>query len=93
MRPAGELSRREFLHASAKVGGGLVIALTLPGPAGTANPTAAAGAAPAGRQSASQLNAWLKISRDNSVTIIVDRSEMGQGVYTALPMLMAEEGR
>jgi isoquinoline 1-oxidoreductase beta subunit len=91
VRPAGELSRREFLHASAKVGGGLVIALTLPGPAGTANPTAAAGAAPAGRQSASQLNAWLKISRDNSVTIIVDRSEMGQGVYTALPMLMAEE--
>ena len=79
MRPASALSRRDFLHATAAVGGGLIIALTLPG------------TAPAARPSASQLNAWLKISRDNSITIIVDRSEMGQGVYTALPMLMAEE--
>ncbi|HXI79080.1 MAG TPA: molybdopterin cofactor-binding domain-containing protein, partial [Steroidobacteraceae bacterium] len=82
MRPASELSRRDFLNATATVGGGLIIALTLPG---------AAGSAPAGRAAASQLNAWLKIARDNSITIIVDRSEMGQGVYTALPMLMAEE--
>ena len=81
MRPGSELSRRDFLNATATVGGGLIIALSLPGPASPA----------AGRPSVSQLNAWLKISRDNSVTIIVDRSEMGQGVYTALPMLMAEE--
>jgi isoquinoline 1-oxidoreductase beta subunit len=33
----------------------------------------------------------LRIAPDNSITIIVDRSEMGQGVYTALPMLLAEE--
>jgi isoquinoline 1-oxidoreductase subunit beta len=91
MRPAAELSRREFLNATAAVGGGLIIALTLPGAVGTAISAAVAGAAPARRQSASQLNAWLKIARDNSITIIVDRSEMGQGVYTALPMLMAEE--
>jgi isoquinoline 1-oxidoreductase subunit beta len=82
VRPVSDLSRREFLNATATVGGGLIIALTLPG---------AAGSAPAGRAAASQLNAWLKIARDNSITIIVDRSEMGQGVYTALPMLMAEE--
>src|SRR4249920_4260785 len=82
VRPVSELSRRDFLNATATVGGGLIIALTLPG---------AAGSAPAGRAAASQLNAWLKIARDNSITIIVDRSEMGQGVYTALPMLMAEE--
>jgi isoquinoline 1-oxidoreductase beta subunit len=82
VRSGSELSRRDFLSATAAVGGGLMIALTLPG---------AAGSAPAGHASASQLNAWLKIGRDNSVTIIVDRSEMGQGVYTALPMLMAEE--
>ena len=31
------------------------------------------------------------MARDNSITMIVDRSEMGQGVYTALPMLLAEE--
>jgi isoquinoline 1-oxidoreductase beta subunit len=82
VRPASGLSRRDFLNATSTVGGGLIIALTLPG---------AAGSAPAARAAASQLNAWLKIARDNSITIIVDRSEMGQGVYTALPMLMAEE--
>src|SRR5690242_4213229 len=38
-----------------------------------------------------QLNAWLRIGADDSITVIVDRSEMGQGVYTALPMLLAEE--
>ena len=38
-----------------------------------------------------QLNAWLKIDTDDSITIFVDRAEMGQGVYTALPMLLAEE--
>jgi isoquinoline 1-oxidoreductase beta subunit len=61
-----------------------MLALTLPGPA-------AVGAKSAAAQAGGQLNAWLKISRDNSITVIVDRSEMGQGVYTALPMLLAEE--
>jgi isoquinoline 1-oxidoreductase beta subunit len=37
------------------------------------------------------MNAWLTIAADNSIIVIVDRSEMGQGVYTALPMLLAEE--
>ena len=41
--------------------------------------------------SVGQLNAWLRIGSDNSITILVDRSEMGQGVYTALPTLLAEE--
>ena len=36
-------------------------------------------------------NAWLRIGTDNSITILCDRSEMGQGVYTALPTLIAEE--
>src|SRR5207249_6317611 len=39
----------------------------------------------------SDLNAWLRIGEDESVLVIVDRSEMGQGVTTALPMLLAEE--
>src|SRR5271165_114639 len=86
MKPSTDFSRRDFLHATTTVGGGLILALTLPGRAGNS------AAAPAtARQSAVQLNAWLKISRDNSITVIVDRSEMGQGVYTALPMLLAEE--
>jgi isoquinoline 1-oxidoreductase beta subunit len=37
------------------------------------------------------LNAWLRIGADDSITVVVDRSEMGQGVYTALPTLLAEE--
>jgi isoquinoline 1-oxidoreductase subunit beta len=87
VKPVSELSRRDFLNATATVGGGLILALTLPGPAGKSNAAAASSAG----QSGSQLNAWLKIARDNSITVIVDRSEMGQGVYTALPMLLAEE--
>jgi isoquinoline 1-oxidoreductase beta subunit len=90
VRPAPDLSRRDFLNATVAAGGGLILSLTLPGAGGRSN-FAAAAAAPAARQSGAQLNAWLKIARDNTVTVIVDRSEMGQGVYTALPMLLAEE--
>src|SRR6202453_1438051 len=99
---ASDLSRRDFLSATATVGGGLILALTLPGRPGRASSKAAAHAAavsgdavPGAVEGAAlpgnQVNAWLKIARDNSITIIVDRSEMGQGVYTALPMLLAEE--
>ena len=63
----------------------MILALALPGRAGNSK------SAPAAAQSGAQLNAWLKIGRDNSITVIIDRSEMGQGVYTALPMLLAEE--
>ncbi|HEY0802210.1 MAG TPA: xanthine dehydrogenase family protein molybdopterin-binding subunit [Steroidobacteraceae bacterium] len=87
MKGTPDLGRRDFLSATVAVGGGLMLALTLPGHAGKVNRTRAA----SGANSASQLNAWLKIAPDNSITIIVDRSEMGQGVYTALPMLLAEE--
>jgi isoquinoline 1-oxidoreductase beta subunit len=75
-------SRREFLQRSAKFGGALVLALALPGLKGGSR---------AATVSSSQLNAWLRIGSDDSITIVVDRSEMGQGVYTALPTLLAEE--
>jgi isoquinoline 1-oxidoreductase subunit beta len=81
------LGRRDFLNASVAVGGGLMLALALPGYAGKTNRAARS----AGMSADEQLNAWLRIASDNSITIIVDRSEMGQGVYTALPMLLAEE--
>ncbi len=79
--------RREFVTAGVAVGGGLLLGLTLPGL--RLHASGAAG----GAKSAlgPQLNAWLQIAADNSITVIVDRSEMGQGVYTALPMLIAEE--
>ena len=81
------IGRRQFLNAGVALGGGLILALTLPAKAGKA--VATGGRAGGGRPA--QLNAWLKIAADNSITLIVDRSEMGQGVYTALPMLIAEE--
>ncbi len=74
--------RREFLKVSALAGGGLVIAMTLP---------ACGKRRPAGPAAGGQPNAWLRIGGDNTITVVVDRSEMGQGVYTALPMLIAEE--
>ncbi len=37
------------------------------------------------------LNGWIKIGKDGTVTVAMPRAEMGQGVYTALPMLVAEE--
>ncbi|MGE0029813.1 MAG: molybdopterin cofactor-binding domain-containing protein [Steroidobacteraceae bacterium] len=79
---ATDPGRRDFLKVSALAGGGLVLAISLPG-CGRKKPAgAAAGGMP---------NAWLKIGGDNRITVLVDRSEMGQGVYTALPMLLAEE--
>jgi isoquinoline 1-oxidoreductase beta subunit len=74
--------RREFVKVSALAGGGLVIAMTLP---------ACGKRRPAGPAAGGQPNAWLRIGGDNTITVVVDRSEMGQGVYTALPMLIAEE--
>ena len=80
--PVG-LKRREFLQASLLAGGGLVLGVTL-GACG--KPGGPAKAAVGG-----QPNAWLRIGGDNTITVLVDRSEMGQGVYTSLPMLLAEE--
>ncbi|HEX9391022.1 MAG TPA: xanthine dehydrogenase family protein molybdopterin-binding subunit [Usitatibacteraceae bacterium] len=79
------LKRRQFLKTSAAAGayaaGGLVIGFHLPAGAKTAAVNA----------KTAQPNAWVKIGSDNTVTIICHRSEMGQGTYTAMPMLVAEE--
>ncbi len=82
MTPRTELSRREFLQRASVAGAGLVIAFHIP-LAGRTRPATPAGPfAP---------NAWLRIGADESVLVMVDRSEMGQGVATSLPMLLAEE--
>lgn len=77
------LSRRAFLQTSAVGLGGLVLAIDL---AGCSKP-----AAPAGERKLVAANAWLRIGTDDSIVFLCDRSEMGQGVYTALTMLLAEE--
>ncbi len=81
MSTSARLSRREFLETAGAAGAGLVIAFHLPdGQRFVAAPPATF--AP---------NAWLRIGTDNRIMVVVDRSEMGQGVATALPMLLAEE--
>jgi isoquinoline 1-oxidoreductase beta subunit len=73
-------SRRTFLKTSAALtSGGLLLGLTLPGA-----PLMAAG-------TVYTPNAWVHIADDNTITLLSARSEMGQGVYTSMPMLIAEE--
>ena len=74
------VSRRDFLKASAMLGGGMVLEFCLP-----VTSTAAGGAA------ASEVNAWIVIHPDDRVVIRIARSEMGQGTFTALAQLVAEE--
>jgi isoquinoline 1-oxidoreductase subunit beta len=72
------LSRREFVAAGVAAGAGLVIGFYLPHKHGS-------------HAESFSPNAYLRITPDNKVTIVVARSEMGQGVRTALPMILAEE--
>jgi isoquinoline 1-oxidoreductase subunit beta len=79
------VSRRDFLNTGAAASGALMIGFVLPG-------CAAPGAAGSGAPVTSAMpNAWVRVGSDNSVTILCARSEMGQGVYTSLPTLVAEE--
>ncbi len=72
------LTRREFVAAGVAAGAGLVVGFYLPH---------------AGRRGKEVFspNAYLRITTDDKVTIVCARSEMGQGVRTALPMILAEE--
>jgi len=72
------LSRREFVAAGVAAGAGLVVGFYLPHGGSS-------------QQASFSPNAYLRITPDNKVTIVVARSEMGQGVRTALPMILAEE--
>src|SRR5881296_2113722 len=76
---AGEMPRRNFLKLTVAASGGLLIGFYLPGMQPEAQ---AATFAP---------NAFVRIGTDDSVTVIVNHSEMGQGVFTALPMILADE--
>jgi len=77
-------SRRNFLKASLLAGGGLIVGVHIPGLNGSAK---------AAQQGISTFvpNAFLRIAKDGSVTVIGNHSEMGQGAYTSGAMTIAEE--
>ncbi len=76
------LSRRRFLQAGAAAGGGLVLSLSLPSANGDAEAADADGFAP---------NAFIRIQGDGQIVLTMPYVEMGQGTYTSIPMLIAEE--
>jgi CO/xanthine dehydrogenase Mo-binding subunit len=82
MTDNSRMTRRHFLVSVAAVGGGLVLGVALP------KVGRAAGEIETGSY---EVNAWVIVQPDNTVIIRVARSEMGQGILTALPMLVAEE--
>ena len=77
------LSRRSFLKNSATAASALVLGFYLPRSGGLAATVVAS-------QASFTPNAWLEISTVGAVTIWCGHSEMGQGVQTSLPMLVAE---
>jgi len=81
------LSRRGFLKTGALAGGGLILGVYLPS-LGGGNGALAESIAVEG---IFQCNAFVKIGSDDIITVLVNHSEMGQGSYTSLPMLVAEE--
>jgi isoquinoline 1-oxidoreductase beta subunit len=80
------MSRRSFLVRSATVSGGLMLGVCLPNQvfAGKDKKTSVSGKGP-------EVTAWVIINSDDSIVIRVARTEMGQGSFTGLPMLVAEE--
>lgn len=89
LNPRNELSRRGFVQAATSLGG-LVIGIHLPGPQALGG-TLASEAAGGSPSEVFSPNAWLRIFPDNRIVFVLDKTEMGQGVMTALPMLVAEE--
>ena len=83
MSTTERLHRRDFLKQTAAGTSGLVIGLYLSG-----KYEALAGVPP---KDPTAMNAWVQIAPDDSVTLLIDKSEMGQGISTALAMVLADE--
>src|SRR5450432_625314 len=80
-------SRRAFLRASVMAGGGLLLEVSLPGALSGAPQNTSQGVSP----SSAALNAYVQISSGGMVSITSKNPEIGQGIKTMLPMLIAEE--
>src|SRR5215475_3960648 len=78
------LDRRDFLKTGVTAGAALLIGFRL-------NATADDPAQEQEKQPVSPFDAWVRITPDNHVTLILDKSEMGQSIMTALPMILADE--
>jgi isoquinoline 1-oxidoreductase beta subunit len=81
VKSSTNISRRTFLVTSAAAGGALVVGLTLRGRFHH----------PSSDASQDPFNAWIRIHPDGQTQLVLNKSEMGQGVFTALPMILAEE--
>src|SRR5437763_15988760 len=79
---ASGFSRRSFLQAGVAASGGLMLSLSLPFARGDAEAADAHGFAP---------NAFIRIEGDGQIVLTMPYVEMGQGTYTSIPMLIAEE--
>jgi isoquinoline 1-oxidoreductase beta subunit len=86
-----EVSRRSFLKSSALAGGSLVVGFFVPAP--LRRMAFAQEQPPVGgvKGPLPPVNAFLRIGGDESVTVILAHSEMGQGIWTTLPMMVNEE--
>src|SRR5438128_5768777 len=82
---ANTVSRRDFVVVLTATGGGLLLGCRVGDRSGTATATAAAS------PPAFTPNAFIRIGSDGRVTLIMNQVEMGQGTYTSMPMLLAEE--
>ncbi|MGA7230104.1 MAG: molybdopterin cofactor-binding domain-containing protein, partial [Xanthobacteraceae bacterium] len=80
MKRGGDLDRRSFLVTAGAAAGGLTLGFAIP----FAESARAAHGPP-------EISCWIAIAPDDTVTIRVARSEMGQGAMTGLAMLVAEE--
>ena len=84
METFSDMSRREFLKTSATAAGGLLLGFHLP----FISDPVRVGASPV---ITFVPNAWLRIGSDETVTVIASQAEMGQGVYTGMTMIIADE--
>ncbi len=79
------ISRRDFIRVGTAAGAALVIGVRF------AEPDPFRAQAQVGKPAQGPFDAWVRIAPDNNTTIIFAKSEMGQGVMTSLPMILAEE--
>ena len=84
------LSRRAFIQASLSAAGGLAIAAFAPEFAGATTVSGQPWSPETGK-APDEVNAFVVIDPDNSITLRVAKSDMGQGVLTSMAMILAEE--